>query len=111
MEIPMKNGLSSLSMDSVLGLAGLEPEPKPHNALTGAKLEAEAIRRILALQSPYDHEMSMCSELHRKQGGCNWGKCENCGVIPLLHKLKTGKVVEKSEDVHVLKNSVFKRDQ
>ena len=34
-------------MDSILTLIGLDPESKPHNALTGAKLEAEAIRRIL----------------------------------------------------------------
>lgn len=45
--VPMNNGLSSLSLDSVLGLVGLAPEPKPHNALNGARLEAEAISRIL----------------------------------------------------------------
>lgn len=45
--VPMKESLSNLSMDSVLGLVWLKPEPKPHNALTGAKLEAEAISRIL----------------------------------------------------------------
>lgn len=47
MDIPSRDGLSSLSMDSVLALVGLAPEPKPHNALNGAKLEAEAIHRIL----------------------------------------------------------------
>lgn len=45
--IPMKNNLSNLSMDSALALVGLAPEPKPHNALNGAKLEAEAISRIM----------------------------------------------------------------
>lgn len=47
MEIPSRDGLSLLSMDSVLALVGLVPEPKPHNALNGARLEAEAINRIL----------------------------------------------------------------
>ncbi len=84
-------------MDGVLALVGLEPEPKPHNALNGARLEAEAIRRLFALQSPHDHEMAMCSELHKERGGCNWGKCDSCGAIPLLHKLKTGIVIEDSE--------------
>ena len=37
----------SLSLDGILKELGLEPEPKPHNALTGAKLEAEAFRRLL----------------------------------------------------------------
>ncbi len=105
-EIPTKNGLSSLSMDSVLTLVGLEPEPKPHNALNGAKLEAEAIRRILALQNPYGHETAMCAELSRKQGGCNWGKCDSYGTIPLLHKLKTGEVLEDSEKIGQLKRSI-----
>lgn len=37
----------SLSLDGILQALGLEPEPKPHNALVGAKLEAEAFRRLL----------------------------------------------------------------
>jgi hypothetical protein len=94
-------------MDSVLALVGLQPEPKPHNALNGAKLEAEAMRRIFAIQSPYGHEAKMCRELSQKQGGCNWGKCDSCGVIPLLHKLRTGEVVESAEDVRKLKGSVL----
>ena len=38
---------SSLSMDSVLKLVGLPPEPKPHNALIGAKMDAEAFSRLI----------------------------------------------------------------
>lgn len=37
----------SLSLDGILNELGLASEPKPHNALTGAKLEAEAFRRLL----------------------------------------------------------------
>ena len=33
----------SMSLDQILEFCGLNPEPKPHNALTGAKLEAEAL--------------------------------------------------------------------
>jgi len=36
----------SLSLDGVLTKVGLSPEVKPHNALTGAKLEAEALKRL-----------------------------------------------------------------
>ena len=37
----------SLSLDGILVKLGLAPEVKPHNALTGAKLEAEALKRLL----------------------------------------------------------------
>ncbi len=47
MKIPLKNGKSDLNLDNILRFVGLAPEPKPHNALTGAKLEAEAYSRLL----------------------------------------------------------------
>lgn len=37
----------SLSLDGILVKLGLQPEPKPHNALTGAKLEREAFKLLL----------------------------------------------------------------
>lgn len=38
----------SLSLDGILIALGLTPEPKPHNALTGARLERDAFKRLLA---------------------------------------------------------------
>ncbi len=38
----------SLSLDGILGALGLTSEPKPHNALTGARLECDAFRLLLA---------------------------------------------------------------
>ena len=37
----------SLSLDGILTELGLEPEPKPHNALAGARLEAKAFKLLL----------------------------------------------------------------
>lgn len=37
----------SLSLDRILQTVGLELEPKPHNALTGARLERDAFKRLL----------------------------------------------------------------
>lgn len=37
----------SLSLDGILEAVGLQAEPKPHNALVGAKLEREALLRLL----------------------------------------------------------------
>jgi len=42
-----QGGFSSLNLDSVLKYVGIPKEPRPHNALTGAKVEAEALSRIL----------------------------------------------------------------
>jgi len=36
-----------LSLDEIAKYAGLKEEPRPHNALTGAKFEAEAFSRIV----------------------------------------------------------------
>jgi len=45
--IPAKNHHSDLSLDDIAKYAGLKEEPKPHNALNGAKFEAEAFSRIM----------------------------------------------------------------
>lgn len=37
----------SLGLDDILRACGLRPEPKPHHALTGAKLERDAFRVLL----------------------------------------------------------------
>lgn len=46
-KFPMKNKVSALSLDETLKFVGLLEEPKPHNALTGAKMEAEAFSRLI----------------------------------------------------------------
>jgi DNA polymerase III epsilon subunit-like protein len=38
---------STLNLDAVLNYCGIPEEPKPHNALTGAKSHAEVISRLL----------------------------------------------------------------
>jgi len=46
-DIPLKNNSSSLTADRVLRFSGLPEEPRPHNGLTGAKMEAESFSRFL----------------------------------------------------------------
>jgi hypothetical protein len=43
-------------------------------------------------------EMGICSD-HFQNGHCAWGECQKCGVIPLLHKLSTGEVVETASEI------------
>src|SRR3989344_6944298 len=44
---PIKDRRTAISLDKILGYVGMPEEPKPHNALTGAKMEAEAFSRLL----------------------------------------------------------------
>lgn len=48
MPVPMKDGKTGMSLDYVLGYVGLPKRPQPHNALEGAKLEAEAFSRFIS---------------------------------------------------------------
>ncbi|MES2087367.1 MAG: 3'-5' exonuclease [Patescibacteria group bacterium] len=45
-EVPIIHGHSALNSDAVFKYVGLPEEPKPHNALTGALMEAEAFGRL-----------------------------------------------------------------
>lgn len=44
---PIKNKRTGLITDDILNYVGLPAEPRPHNALTGAKMEAEAFSRLI----------------------------------------------------------------
>ena len=46
-KLPLKDGGSILKSTLIYEYCGLPSEPFPHNALTGAKMEAEAISRIV----------------------------------------------------------------
>jgi DNA polymerase III epsilon subunit-like protein len=47
LDIPTENNRTALDLDAILVYVGIPKEPRPHNALTGAKVEAEALSRIL----------------------------------------------------------------
>lgn len=44
---PIVHNRSALDLDAILRYVGLPDEPSPHNALTGALVEAEALSRLL----------------------------------------------------------------
>lgn len=46
-QIPLKDGRSALSANKIFEYVGLPREPVPHNGLVGAKMEAEALSRII----------------------------------------------------------------
>ena len=46
-DIPFNNNKPDLTSSYIHSFAGLPAEPKPHNALTGAKMEAESLSRLI----------------------------------------------------------------
>ncbi len=55
----------------------------------------------------FDKEVSMCQEMYKKDKGCNWGKCKDCGVLLVLNKLHKGKLIEDKEEVKKFKDEIF----
>lgn len=58
-------------------------------------------------QATFEKELAMCKKLHNEKKGCHWGKCETCGVIPLLYKFHQGVVLEDPESIRKVKEEVF----
>jgi DNA polymerase III epsilon subunit-like protein len=46
--VPMTDGWSVMDTDFIHPFCGLPKEPKPHNALNGAKWEAESLHRLMS---------------------------------------------------------------
>ncbi|MCL4376137.1 3'-5' exonuclease [Candidatus Parvarchaeota archaeon] len=58
LKTPLKNEKTDINSDYVFNYVGLPSEPKPHNALNGAKMEAEALSRLIfgrKLLNEYDN--------------------------------------------------------
>lgn len=58
-------------------------------------LESEIIGKEV-----FNREILLCKQLSEENNGkCGWGKCKDCGVIPLLYKLYEGKLLEDPKDI------------
>jgi len=55
----------------------------------------------------FNREIKLCKMLSEEKKGCGWGKCKNCGVLPLLVKLHKGKLVEDKKEIEELKNKLL----
>ena len=66
-------------------------------------------KEVVIKKEVFDKEISLCSMLYKKnKGKCSWGKCKDCGVIPLLYKLNRGRLLDKSIEIKKIKSRVFK---
>lgn len=66
------------------------------------------MKKEIADAGNFERETSMCRKLNLQNGGkCNWGKCENCGVIPMLYKLYKGELLEDVVKIKEAKAAIF----
>jgi len=58
------------------------------------------LKKNIIKKEVFDEEISLCRRLAKEnKGKCHWGKCKDCGVIPLLYKLHKGKLLEKPVEI------------
>lgn len=51
----------------------------------------------------FEKELAMCRKFRDEKGGCSWGRCEDCGVIPFLYKVFKNQLIENPEEVKKVK--------
>ena len=57
----------------------------------------------------FERETTLCRKLSQENGGkCGWGVCKDCGVIPLLHKLRKGEILEDPDEIKKVKDKIVK---
>ncbi len=55
----------------------------------------------------YKKETKTCAQQFKAKQGCAWGRCADCGVVPLLYKFETGKIIEAEDEIKELKNKIL----
>lgn len=68
------------------------------------------LKKNIVKKEVFKREIALCKMLSRENGGkCGWGKCKDCGVIPLLYKLNKGVLLEKPAEIKKAKSKVMCR--
>ncbi|PJA63031.1 MAG: hypothetical protein CO161_03285 [Candidatus Portnoybacteria bacterium CG_4_9_14_3_um_filter_44_9] len=53
------------------------------------------LKKNIIKKAVFGREIKLCRQLAKEnKGKCEWGKCNNCGVVPLLWKLYKGELLE-----------------
>ena len=67
------------------------------------------LKKNIIKKEVFDREVALCKKLAKEnKGKCGWGRCKDCGVIPLLHKLYKGKLLEKPSEIKKAKSKITK---
>lgn len=67
------------------------------------------LKKNIISKAVYDQEIFLCKKLNResKGKGCGWGKCKDCGVVPLLYKLHKEILIEDKQKLADIKKKLF----
>ncbi|NCO25117.1 hypothetical protein GW901_01135 [Candidatus Parcubacteria bacterium] len=67
------------------------------------------LRENVIKEEVFEREIVLCQMLSKEnKGKCGWGKCKDCGVIPLLIKLHKGQLLEDPAKIAKIKKRILK---
>lgn len=67
------------------------------------------LKKSIIKKEVFEREIALCQMLSKEnKGKCGWGKCKDCGVIPLLYKLHKGQLLEDPVKIRKIKKKIFK---
>jgi len=67
------------------------------------------LKKNIIKKKIFKRETALCRKLSKEnKGKCGWGKCNNCGVIPLLYKLHKGRLLEDPIEITKIKRGIVK---
>ncbi len=67
------------------------------------------LKKNIIKNDVFKREIALCKMLFKKhKGKCRWGKCKDCGVIPLLYKLRKGRLLDKPTEIKKAKSRITK---
>lgn len=70
------------------------------------------LKKNIINKEVFDREIALCKQLSKENNGkCGWGRCKDCGVIPLLYKLHKGKLLEKSNEIKKAKKNITSKGE
>lgn len=65
------------------------------------------LKKNIIKKEVFKREITLCRMLAKNnRGKCAWGKCQDCGVVPLLYKLYKGKLLEKPAEIEKAKSKI-----
>ncbi len=66
------------------------------------------LKKNIINKEVFEREITLCRKLYQEnKGKCGWGKCDQCGVVPLLIKLYKGLLLEDPVQIKRAKEDVF----
>jgi len=65
------------------------------------------LKKNIINKEVFEREIALCEKLSKENNGkCGWGKCKDCGVIPLLYKLHKGQLLENPSQIKKAKKKL-----